>query len=188
MVLMELCSLHFRVDPTPEQIIQQFLFADGAIRVDATSDFRAGAFALLDHAEAMIPRTASYMTWRAASPVFDMHLGQEVVEAIDEHVFDFVTVFLERNGLRVQDVARFAVHPGGPKIIRNTANALHLEEAVVQHSLDVLRTRGNMSSTTLPHIWNRMATDPKVQDGELICSIAFGPGLSMMVNLMRKGP
>ena len=72
-------------------------------------------------------------------------------------------------------------------MIESTAGALGLDGDRVHHSQEVLRERGNMSSTTLPHIWDRIAQDPAVEDGDLVCSVAFGPGLTVASMLMRKG-
>ena len=44
-----------------------------------------------------------------------------------------------------------------------------------------------MSSTTLPHIWARMLDDASLPEGALVASVAFGPGLTVVGNLMRKG-
>ncbi|HEX8298352.1 MAG TPA: 3-oxoacyl-[acyl-carrier-protein] synthase III C-terminal domain-containing protein, partial [Rubricoccaceae bacterium] len=87
----------------------------------------------------------------------------------------------------VADIDAFAVHPGGPRVIESTAEALGLPDDKVAHSQAVLRERGNMSSTTLPHIWARMLADDTLPAGALVASIAFGPGLTVVGNVMRKG-
>jgi predicted naringenin-chalcone synthase len=43
-----------------------------------------------------------------------------------------------------------------------------------------------MSSATLPHIWQALVADDRVKDGALILSLAFGPGLTVSGNLLRK--
>ena len=188
-VLVELCTLHHDPATTDvEQIVQQCLFADGAARVDVTSAAPdAPHFALLDHAEAILPDTLGEMTWRTASPAFRMTLSRDVPKHIRAHVAPFLTALLARNGLAVEDVAAFAVHPGGPRVIESTAEALGLPDEKVVHSQAVLRERGNMSSTTLPHIWARMLDDDALPDGALVASVAFGPGLTVVGNLLRKG-
>ncbi|MEO0559891.1 MAG: 3-oxoacyl-[acyl-carrier-protein] synthase III C-terminal domain-containing protein [Bacteroidota bacterium] len=186
-LLMEMCTLHHDPATTDvEQIVQQCLFADGAVRVDVTAQLHPGAFALIDHIETILPGTMGEMTWRAASPAFRMTLSRDVPDHIHQRVEGLVESLLARNGLAVSDVDVFAVHPGGPRVIERTAEALGLEDATVRHSQEVLRTRGNMSSTTLPHIWAAIAKDEAVVDGDLVCSIAFGPGLTATANLMRK--
>ena len=43
-----------------------------------------------------------------------------------------------------------------------------------------------MSSATLPHIWEAMLADPEVEPGSLVVSLAFGPGLTVTGNILRK--
>ena len=187
-VLVELCTLHHDPATTDvERIVQQCLFADGAARLDVSSAPVEGGFALLDHAEVIIPGTLDEMTWRAVGPAFRMTLSREVPQHIREHIAPAMRRFLDTNGLGVADVDVFAVHPGGPRVIESTADALGLSDASVRHSQEVLRTRGNMSSTTLPHIWAAIAEDASVPDGARVASVAFGPGLTVAMNLMRKG-
>lgn len=187
-VLVELCTLHHDPATTDvERIVQQCLFADGAARLDVSSAPLDGGFALLDHAEVVIPGTLDEMTWRAVGPAFRMTLSREVPQHIREHIAPAMRRFLEGNGLAVDDVDVFAVHPGGPRVIESTAEALGLPDAKVLHSQAVLRERGNMSSTTLPHIWAALAEDGAVPDGTLVASVAFGPGLTVAMNLLRKG-
>ncbi len=188
-LLVELCTLHHDPATTDvEQIVQQCLFADGAARLDVTAEVPGVPhFALLDHAEAILPDTLGEMTWRTASPAFRMTLSRDVPKHIRGSVAPFLFALLERNGLAVADVDAFAVHPGGPRVIESTAEALGLPDEKVAHSQAVLRERGNMSSTTLPHIWARMLADEALPDGALVASVAFGPGLTVVGNLMRKG-
>ena len=188
-LLVELCTLHHDPATTDvEQIVQQCLFADGAARLDVTAAAPAAPhFALLDHAEAILPDTLGEMTWRTASPAFRMTLARDVPKHIRGAVAPFMHAMLGRSGLTVADVDAFAVHPGGPRVIESTAEALGLSDAQVAHSQAVLRERGNMSSTTLPHIWARMLADEAIPDGALVASVAFGPGLTVVGNLMRKG-
>ena len=188
-LLVELCTLHHDPATTDvEQIVQQCLFGDGAARMDVTSaPPDAPHFALLDHAEGLLPDTLGEMSWRTASPAFRMTLSRDVPKHIRKQVGPFMEALLARNGLTVDDVDAFAVHPGGPRVIESTAEALGLPDHKVTHSHAVLRERGNMSSTTLPHIWARLLADDSLPDGALVASVAFGPGLTVVGNLMRKG-
>jgi predicted naringenin-chalcone synthase len=70
-------------------------------------------------------------------------------------------------------------------VIEQVLKALGLPSGAAPHSREVLRRRGNMSSTTLPHVWHEMLEDPGVRDGDLILSLAFGPGLTLVANLLR---
>ena len=192
--LVELCTLHHKVDATaPEVIVQQCLFADGAARLDVTAAapadpaLRARAFALLDHSETLVPDTLGEMTWRVADSAFAMTLSRAVPDRLREGLAGAVSDLLDRHGLTPETVDVAAVHPGGPRVIEATADALGLTDAQVRHSQSVLRDRGNMSSTTLPHIWSRIANDDSVPAGATVLSLAFGPGLTVAANLLRKG-
>ncbi len=189
LVDVEFCTLHhYPATTDPEQIVQQCLFADGAVRIDVTARPDGAAFALLDHAEALVPDTLGEMTWRPAADGFRMTLSRAVPDHIRGSVAAVVERFLARHDLAVADVDVWAIHPGGPRVIESTAQALGVDDAVVaRHSHAVLRERGNMSSTTLPHIWDRIAGDETVPTGARVCSVAFGPGLTVVTNLMRKG-
>ena len=184
----ELCTLH--LDPLatePSLLVQQALFADGAVRYDLSRQPQADGFALLGHFERLLPETRAHMTWQLADSAFDMVLSRDLPRIIREQVGPVVEAFLAEHGLTPQDVPHFAIHPGGPSVIESTAEALGIGEERVPHSQAVLRARGNMSSATLPHIWKRMVDDPAVAAGDLICSIAFGPGLTVTGNLLRRG-
>ena len=189
-LLVELCTLHHHPATTdPEQIVQQCLFADGAARLDVSASPDGGqpaAFALLDHAEALVPDTLDEMTWRPGGVAFQMTLSRRVPDHIRAHVAGVMGRFLDQHGLTVDDVDAWAIHPGGPRVIESTTEALGVDDDRARHSHAVLRDRGNMSSTTLPHIWDRIARDEAVPEGALVASVAFGPGLTVAANLMRK--
>jgi len=184
----ELCSLHLRPTATDaDQIVANILFADGAARMDVSQNPSANSLALLDHAETILPNSAECMTWTLCDSSFHMTLSKKVGTKIGEVLKEEVGKFLERNDLKLQDIGRFAVHPGGPLIIETVQRALNLEEDAVRHSKAILREYGNMSSSTLPFIWQSMQKDPEVKAGEWIVSLAFGPGLTLMINLLAKG-
>jgi predicted naringenin-chalcone synthase len=184
-MLVELCTLHLR--PTTidsEQIVQQALFADGAARVDVTVRPDGRCFGLIDHAEVIAPDSLDAMTWRVADGAFQMTLARTVPDVLRTALPGAVESLLAPHGLTVQDVHHWAVHPGGPRIIEAAAETLGLPETSVRHSQHILATRGNMSSATLPHIWASMADDPDIHSGEYVVSLAFGPGLTVAMNLM----
>ena len=140
---------------------------------------------MLDDFEHLLPDTGDAMTWRLAGNAFRMHLGREVPAVVRGHTEPAVRAFLARNGLRTGDIASFAVHPGGPRILDACAGALGLPSERYHHATDVLREHGNMSSATLPHVWAATLDDATIGDGDLVCSVAFGPGLTITGNLLR---
>ncbi len=182
----ELCTLHLKPGAsTDEQVVVNSLFADGAVRFDVSAAPVPRSLALLDSAEEILPRSAREMTWRLQDSSFEMTLSRAVPALVGGAVADFTKRFLRRSGRSLRDVSRFAIHPGGPSVIDQVLRALGLPEDAARHSRALLRRRGNMSSATLPHVWGEMLDDPDVRHGELILSLAFGPGLTLVANLLR---
>ena len=184
----ELCTLHFRpADTRREQLVVQTLFADGAVRLHCSDAAgRQSALRILAHDEVLLPGTAEDMTWHISEEGFFMTLSRAVPVRLRGAVDGAVGTFLERHGLTLDDVAQVAIHPGGPRIIDTIAELLDLDENAIAHSRAVLSEHGNMSSATVPHIWKRILEDDSIPDGTAVLSMAFGPGLTLVMNLMEK--
>lgn len=191
MVHTELCSLH--LDPSqhlPEQLVLQTLFADGLIRYRASRPEGAReGLELVDAREELVPGTEDAMTWMVSQFGMQMSLSRQVPEYIRAGLGPFLDRLGAGQGLDARQLAEralFAIHPGGPRIIDEIAELLDLGPDQVQASNTILRNRGNMSSATLPHVWQAMLADPAVAAGRLIVSLAFGPGLTLSGALLRK--
>ncbi|UPT75116.1 MAG: hypothetical protein M0D55_05225 [Elusimicrobiota bacterium] len=183
----ELCSLHLKPDAAADdQVVVNTLFADGAIRLDVSAEPQPRSFELLASGEAILPRTEKDMTWRMQDSSFAMTLSREVPALIGSQVAGYAAKFLASAGVRLDEVRHFAIHPGGPRVIESVLRALGLPEGAARHSRELLRRRGNMSSATLPHVWGAMLGDSDVRPGDLVLSLAFGPGLTIVANLLRK--
>jgi len=62
-------------------------------------------------------------------------------------------------------------------------DVLRLEPAQTSFSRDILLNYGNMSSATLPHIWQKILADGVLL--EIVVSFAFGPGLTVFGSILR---
>ncbi|MCM2324518.1 MAG: naringenin-chalcone synthase [Oligoflexia bacterium] len=191
----ELCTLHLNpAAHEPEQLVVQSLFADGFIgysAADERPDGEAPAFRLLAQGERIVPDTAEAMRWVSSEWGMRMTLSREVPALLvaGPGLASFLGELFARAGLdfeKERSECVFAVHPGGPRIIEAVRERLALREAQVAESRRVLRERGNMSSATLPHIWERLLADPDVPGGRRVASLAFGPGLTVCGTLMEK--
>ena len=129
------------------------------------------------------------MCWTASEYGMRMTLSRDVPQLLGGGLRQAVTDLYGRAGLSVHEEhgrSLVAVHPGGPKVIDQVRDLLELSDEQVEHSRAVLRDYGNMSSATLPHVWQRMCDDRKVTSGTLVLSLAFGPGLTIAGGLFRK--
>ncbi len=185
----ELCSLHFDpCDHRIDQLVVQSLFADGLIRYSVERDRGGTGLRLLAHHELIAPDSADAMSWRIADHGMQMTLARDVPDRIAGAVRAFVVELYRRAGLDLGRMREsvFAVHPGGPKIIDRVREILELSEVQVAASRRVLFEHGNMSSATLPHVWQHVLDDPDVPRGTVIPSLAFGPGLTICGALLEK--
>jgi predicted naringenin-chalcone synthase len=183
----EICSLHF--DPQtldPEQIVVQSLFADGHIRYSISCDADTHGFEVLALREEILPETSELMSWIPNRTHFAMRLAREVPVKIKHALKPFLQKILASAQIsQSPDEIIFAIHPGGPKIIEAVENELDLTAEQTIESHDILRAHGNMSSATLPHIWQKILANPKRVDGQVVVSLAFGPGLTLSGSVFR---
>ena len=193
----ELCCLH--MDPTnhsASQLVIQSLFADGFIkyRLDRMSLDERGhgaseGFELIHVKDEIISDSNDAMGWSIGPLVFNMTLSKEVPTLFALALPRFVRSLMREAGLdweAEKPGAAVAVHPGGPVIIEMTERALDLTPTQVAASRHILREHGNMSSATLPMIWQEILQDNQIPDGTLVISLGAGPGLTLSGAILRK--
>ncbi len=179
----ELCGLHMNpLLHQTEQLVVQSLFADGFIKYSVNK--KSGPFQILALHEEIIPDSYESMSWRMEEWGMRMTIAKEVPVLISRALPSFLEKLLP-DQKKIKE-ALFAIHPGGPKIISQVGQILKLEEEQLAHSQEILRSCGNMSSATLPHIWESIANDKKVKSGTQVVSLAFGPGLTVSGALFEK--
>jgi len=81
-------------------------------------------------------------------------------------------------------IAHWAIHPGGRSILDKTEAKLGLTESQLVPSRETLRQYGNMSSATVLFVLKAILDAPATADGERVCAMAFGPGLTVESGLM----
>jgi len=81
-------------------------------------------------------------------------------------------------------ITHWAIHPGGRSILDKTEAKLALSEAQLEPARQTLREFGNMSSATVLFVLKAIVDSPVNADGERVCALAFGPGLTVESGLM----
>ena len=187
LLCLELPTLH--VQPAGddlEQMVAHALFADAAAAVVVRPGGGATpGLEVVDLATRTAAAHAGLMTWEVTDTGFRMGLSPQVPVVLREHVADVVGGLLGRHDLTVGDVAAWAVHPGGPRILDVVGERLGLTEAALATSRDVLRTAGNCSSATVLLILERLRAETALAPGAPVVAMAFGPGLTLAVALLR---
>jgi predicted naringenin-chalcone synthase len=198
----ELCTLHFAYGWDPDMLVANALFADGAAAVlcdgggngqghgrgqaegGGGGDRRpsAGDWCVVASGTLLMPDSADAMTWRIGDHGFRMSLSARVPDLIGAHLRPWVTEWLGAHELGIEDVASWAVHPGGPRILGSVEDALGLDRDRMGASREVLSECGNMSSATILFILDRL----RKHDAPRPCvALAFGPGLVVEAVLIR---
>jgi predicted naringenin-chalcone synthase len=179
----ELCSLHFRYGVDAGGAVTNALFADGAAAVLAApaEESPRGSWRVVAGGSVLVPGTEDAMTWRVGDHGFEMTLSPEIPQLIRGHLVAWLESWLGRQGLRPSDVASWAVHPGGPRVLDAVRDALRLPVAALDDSRAVLASFGNMSSPTVLFILERLIR----RDAPRPCLVlGFGPGLVAEVALI----
>jgi len=171
----ELCSLHYHYGWEPQKVVANALFADGAAAVVGVADEVRGAWRVTSSASCVVPNSADAMSWSVSDHGFEMTLGRRVPDLIARTLRPWLSEWLGRNGLDIEAIATWAVHPGGPKILSAVEECLALSPSSLKVSRSVLAECGNMSSPTLLFILDRLRRG----GGDRPCvALGFGPGLA----------
>ncbi len=175
----ELCTLHFAYGWQPEKLVANALFADAAAAcvvgaVDATPAAEGMPFRILRSASLLLPDSREAMTWRVGDHGFEMTLSSELPMLIGTHIRPWCERWLAEAGVELAEIAHWALHPGGPKILNACREAMGLAEEDIQVSRDILAHHGNLSSATLLFLLQQLAE----RDVRGKClAVGFGPGL-----------
>jgi len=177
-VAVELCSVHYHYDTEPGHLIANSLFADGAAALvgRATREPSGAPWTLAGNGGCVIPGSAGAMTWTIGDHGFAMTLGRQVPSLISSHLRPWIVSWLAGFGLHISDIRTWAVHPGGPRILDATAEALGLPSGALDVSRAVLADHGNMSSPTILFILERLMNSGA---GAPCVMLGFGPGLGI---------
>ncbi len=180
----ELCGLHYHYRWDPKKMVSNALFADGAAAVVGVPPTAAPADAWQATASGscLFPDSEYAMTWNIGDHGFEMTLSTRVPDLLVRYLRPWLEEWLGQNHLRLSDVASWAIHPGGPRILTAIAEALGLDKEATKVSWEVLAACGNMSSPTVFFIIERL----RARHAPRPCvALGFGPGLVAEAALFR---
>ncbi|QDS87759.1 Alpha-pyrone synthesis polyketide synthase-like Pks18 [Rosistilla ulvae] len=189
MCCVELCSLHFRMRWDLDGVVGNALFADGSgsiIAAGANWETKHPHSASICKIEAtgacLIEDTNDEMSWHIGDHGFQMRLTSGVPDCIKTYLRSWICQWLNSQGLKIEDIQRWIVHPGGPRILDAVEEALHLQATHTQVSREVLNDLGNMSSATVLFVMER--NQSQRCEGPAVV-LAFGPGVMAEAALLR---
>ncbi len=187
-VNVELCSVHFQQKFDPEVVVANALFADGvsAAYVSADAQDAVGPrLVLREFVSRILPDSEREMAWSVGDRGFDMRLSAYVPRLIEDNILPVLQELLQEAGLRREDIALWAIHPGGKAILEKVEKTLGLTRSDLRFSYDVLWNYGNMSSATIMFVLHAMLSRGGLGH---IFGAGFGPGLTLETGHLEKVP
>lgn len=139
--------------------------------------------------EVIIPDSLEDMSWEIGEFSFLMTLSKRVPVFIRKNIRSFLTALCEKADVNLEEEKydlHFAIHPGGPKIIDYIVDEIGIFKEQARWSYEILHRQGNMSSATVPHIFNEIINDLTIKQKTKIVAMAFGPGLTATALLVEK--
>lgn len=184
-VCLELCTLHLQLGGDPDGLLASSVFADGAAAALVSAREPTGsAFELSALATTLTDDGEGDMAWSVGDQGFDIVLSSYVPEILEANIGAALAPLFADYGLGAEDLERWAVHPGGRAILDKVEKGLGLPETALEPSREVLRDYGNMSSATVFFVLQKVLAAS--ERGERVCSVAFGPGLTVESALLTR--
>ena len=175
-VAVETCTLAFRMDKlTKANIVATALFGDGAAAcvLRETDDGIAEVEMSGQHTW---PDTLDIMGWSVDPEGLGVIFDRAIPPFAEANVRSAVASILGRSNLSIDNVDRFACHPGGAKVVDALETALGLGQGSLNHERDVLADYGNMSSPTALFVLERLINAGLPRR---ILLTAMGPGFTL---------
>ena len=158
-------------------IVSAAIFGDGAACVLLSSDLTDEGPEILDEQMYHFYDNEHMMGFKLTNSGLQMVLDIEVPETIASHFPDIIHPFLQKNGIRIEDIDHLIFHPGGKKIVQTVEELFSELGKNIEDTKEVLRSFGNMSSATVLYVLERFM-ERKPAKGEKGLMLSFGPGFS----------
>lgn len=178
------------------------LFGDGAAAavvgvVGGESETESPAlFELHEAGERFLPGTEGMIEGRMTGDGIRFRLGREVPEMVGKEVESFCEELVS-GGIGMKKKVKWeemfwAVHPGGPAVLRRVEERMGLAGGKLGASWKALRDYGNASSNTIFYVLENLVEEgkrkgkEKEEDDEWGFILAFGPGITFEGILARN--
>jgi alkylresorcinol/alkylpyrone synthase len=179
----EIPSLTFQPDDhSVDNLVAALVFADGAGAVVLRAGEGLPGWTLEHSGTVLVPEGARHLGYELRDGGLRVILSRELPDVVERHLRGAVETFLEEAGLRQADLDAVAAHPGGPRIVDAIERALDLHPDALATSRSVFAGNGNASSAGIFFVLEELQ---RCGTHGRVLAIAFGPGLSIELALLR---
>ncbi len=182
-VSVEICSATFHMENDLSLILSNALFADGAAA--AVLWTRPGGLELVAAGSRHSPEDREAIRYVHKNGQLYNQLSSGLPGIVKKTVAQAVQEVLARRGLRVAEVAHWALHGGGHKVLEAVARELRLPPEKLLPTRETLARFGNMSSPSVLFTL-RDILDNGLRRRDWIMMASFGAGLSAHALLLRS--
>lgn len=188
LVTVELCSLTFlRNDFSKSNFIGSSLFSDGVAACIITGDNQTNTtkndFTFLATQSKLYYDSLDVMGWEFQDKGFKVLFSSDIPTIIAQNINNDVSIFLEKQHLKISDISNFIFHPGGKKVLTAYEDALWVEGDFLKNTREVMNDNGNMSSTTVLYVLERFFSQGFENGYGLM--VSMGPGFSCEMVLLQ---
>jgi alkylresorcinol/alkylpyrone synthase len=186
LVAVELCSLTvLRDDYSTSNFVGSSLFSDGIAACLIMGDNHPGNSMVKykSSSSKLYYDSLEVMGWDFTNNGFKVLFSKDIPEFINENVLNDITNFLDKQGLKLNDIKNFIFHPGGKKVLEAYTDALQVDGDFLQNSRLVMNNYGNMSSVTVLYVLEKFINEG-FEDGYGLM-MAMGPGFSSEMVLLE---
>ncbi|MFT4737855.1 MAG: alpha-pyrone synthase [Paraglaciecola sp.] len=186
-VCVELCSIHLQKDTTEDGLLSNALFGDGAAAALITNGGQtANELVITSQFSDLALAGKKEMSWHIGDFGFEMKLSPKVPDVIAQGINELTDRLLKKVSMTPDQIAYYAIHPGGKRILEVIQQAMNLKKEDLSYSQEVLRSHGNMSSPTVLFVLKSLMDRFTDNDhGKHVLSFAFGPGLTLESLLLQ---
>lgn len=191
-ICLELSSINAVFEGDINDVIIHSIFSDGcaAVVIGAGSEEESlaqGKVIIRDHLSYLVEETTDGISLGVSDKGITCRLSRDLPDYIEAGVNRVIEQFLARHELTKADIDLWAVHPGGTRIIERSQRSLGLTDDQVAPSWETLREYGNMLSSSILFVLERMLIESS-SDRKALTGVAFSfsPGVGIEGILFQK--
>lgn len=186
----EICSATIFPGHEAELVVSNSIFGDGAAAavLDLSREGHPGGLArVVDFEAGLFPQYREDLRYRTVGGRLRNHLSRRVPIIGARTGMEVASRLLARHGLSRDDIAWWAVHPGGTAVLAQVAKELKLPDDALRFSYNVFENYGNMSSPSVLFVLREILDSDRPQPGQKGLLLAFGAGFSAFAALIEFG-
>ncbi len=182
-ISVEISSATFEMGDDMSLLVSNCIFGDGAAAVLVSAE--KGLLKIDKRESSFIPENRDDVRFIYKNGRLHNRLAVALPKIVGEVVPPLVYRLLDKAGMAKRDIAHWAIHPGGAKMLDELQRNLELSGTDLIPAREVLRCCGNMSSPTALFELEKTLYENGGLHGN-VALIAYGAGMSVHGLILKK--